>query len=90
MSLDVRGQISQIDLAEAGVIMIRDIGRDRVFTRYYMYFICSISENIGVPLITCGGARNKHDLMDVIYLGGASPATAGSCFVFKTTTGILF
>jgi cyclase len=83
ISIDIKGWISQIEEAGAGEIMIRDIGRDGMFTGYDMDFIELIAKSTGMPLIACGGARNMQDLMDVINLGGASAAAAGSCFVFK-------
>ncbi len=67
----------------AGEIFLNAIDRDGVMQGYDLALIKPVADALEVPLIACGGAKNVQDLGDVINLGGASAAAAGSMFVFQ-------
>ena len=66
----------------AGEIVVNSIDRDGTMEGYDITLIKSIADAVGVPVIALGGASKISDFSDVIYLGNASAAAAGSMFVF--------
>jgi cyclase len=50
---------------------------------YDLDLVRSITSSVGIPVIACGGAGCLQDLADVVKLGGASAAGAGSLFVYQ-------
>jgi cyclase len=81
--LNVEQCIRHAQNAGAGEILLHDISRDGTFSGYDNNFISEMAKQTNLPIIACGGARNKTDLENVTQIYGASAAAAGSCFVFK-------
>lgn len=67
----------------AGEIFVNSIDRDGVMQGYDIELVRRVSDAVTVPVVACGGAGKLQDLADVIKLGGASAAAAGSLFVFQ-------
>jgi len=67
----------------AGELFINSIDRDGTMQGYDIDLVRSISAAVSVPVVACGGAGKLQDLADIIKLGGASAAAAGSLFVFQ-------
>lgn len=67
----------------AGELFLNSIDRDGMMQGYDIELIRSISSAVSIPVVACGGAGKLQDLADVIKLGGASAAAAGSLFVFQ-------
>jgi len=67
----------------AGEIFVNSIDRDGVMQGYDIELVRRVSDAVSVPVVACGGAGKLQDLADVIKLGGASAAAAGSLFVFQ-------
>ena len=53
-----------------------------MYVGYDQQLLKSISSNINIPIIICGGASNITDFSDAIK-NGASAVSAGSMFVFQ-------
>jgi len=66
----------------AGELLLNSIDRDGVMGGYHIELTRRIADAVGIPVVACGGAGKIQDLADVIHLGGASAAAAGSLFVF--------
>lgn len=67
----------------AGELFVNCIDRDGTMQGYDIDLIKSISSVVSIPVVACGGAGKLQDLVDIIKLGGASAAAAGSLFVFQ-------
>lgn len=67
----------------AGELFVNSVDRDGTMQGYDIDLIKSISSAVSIPIVACGGAGKLQDLGDVIKLGGASAAAAGSLFVFQ-------
>ena len=65
----------------AGELMLQDIGRDGSFRGYDKNFIVKVTKELNIPVIACGGAKDKQDCVEILNVADA--AAAGSCFVFK-------
>jgi len=80
--------ISPVDLAiEAqnigcGEVIINSIDRDGTMVGYDLELIHSVSSNVQIPTVACGGAKDLSDLQKAITLGKADAVAAGSMFVY--------
>ncbi|NOZ47280.1 MAG: imidazole glycerol phosphate synthase subunit HisF [Chlorobi bacterium] len=81
--------LKQMENAGAGEVFITNIGHEGTFAGYDLELIQLVSENLNIPVIANGGARNIDDFHKAISIG-ASAVAAGSRFVYSTNTnGIL-
>ena len=71
-----------MEKAGAGELFVNSIDRDGMMQGYDLDIVRRISDAVSIPVVACGGAGSLQDLADVIKLGGASAAAAGSLFVF--------
>ena len=72
----------EIENEGAGEILINSIDRDGTMEGYDIDLIKSVSANVSLPVIACGGAGSMNDFRLAFKEGGASAAAAGSFFVF--------
>ncbi|MBX7226694.1 MAG: AglZ/HisF2 family acetamidino modification protein [Chitinophagales bacterium] len=66
----------------AGEIMVYSIDRDGTYKGFDVEITGKIAEQVSIPVIASGGARNIDDFSDVVINGHASAVAAGSMFVF--------
>lgn len=66
----------------AGEIVIQSVDRDGTYQGYDFDLIKSISENITIPIVALGGAKDYSDLNKAVNYSYASAVAAGSLFVF--------
>ena len=66
----------------AGEILINSVDRDGSYTGYDKDLINSVCEQVTVPVIGCGGAKNAKDMLDVLQHTNVSAASAGNFFHF--------
>jgi imidazole glycerol-phosphate synthase subunit HisF len=71
----------EINKAGAGELLVNSIDRDGVMQGYDLDLIKSISGEIDIPLIACGGAGELVHFKQAVD-SGASAVAAGSMFVF--------
>lgn len=73
-----------VQMQERGVgeLLINSIDRDGVMQGYDLDLTKKISSEVGMPVITLGGAGRLEDFDDAVKIGGASAVAAGSMFVF--------
>ncbi len=67
----------------AGEILLTSIDRDGTMTGYDLDLIKLVTQNLNIPLVASGGAKNIEDMACTVNIGGASAAAAGSIFVFQ-------
>lgn len=66
----------------AGEIIINSIDLDGMMTGYDIKLLKSISEEVSIPVVACGGAGNLEHLKEAYYKGSVHALAAGSIFVF--------
>ena len=66
----------------AGEILLNSIERDGMYSGYDIDTLISVTNNVTIPVIVCGGASDVSDFSDAIK-SGASAVSAGSMFVFQ-------
>jgi cyclase len=66
----------------AGEILINSVDRDGSYRGYDISLIRSICQNVTIPVICSGGARNADDFVKVFSETNASAATAANFFHF--------
>ena len=77
--------VKLVDILEkigVGEIVINSIDRDGLMTGYDVELISQISENITIPIVALGGARNLNDMTELINNTNITAAAAGSIFVY--------
>ena len=66
----------------AGEILLNSIDRDGTMQGYDLKLIRSVAQELPIPLIACGGAKDASDMKKALEEGGAHAAAAGSMFVY--------
>lgn len=66
----------------AGELLINSVDKDGTMLGYDINLIQKITHKVNIPVIACGGAGNLSHIFEVLTLGGASSAAAGSLLVF--------
>ena len=66
----------------AGEIVIQSVDRDGTYEGYDFDLIKSISENINIPIVALGGAKDYSDFSKAVNYSFASAVAAGSLFVY--------
>jgi imidazole glycerol-phosphate synthase subunit HisF len=71
----------EICKAGAGELLINSIDRDGVMQGYDLDLVKSVSSQVDIPVIACGGAGMADHFKEAVN-AGASAVAAGSMFVF--------
>jgi cyclase len=66
----------------AGEILLTSIDKDGTWEGYDLELIKMVAENLGIPLIACGGAGKVQDFRRAVD-AGASACAAGSMVVYQ-------
>ncbi len=66
----------------AGEILLNSVDRDGSYLGYDKVLINSVCNNVSVPVIVSGGAKNANDMIDVLQNTSASAASASNFFHF--------
>lgn len=66
----------------AGELLINSINRDGMMQGYDIKLIKEVSKAVSIPVIACGGAKDIGDFKEVLEVGGAHAAAAGSLYVY--------
>lgn len=69
--------------AGAGEIFLTSVDRDGTYEGYDIELIRQVSEEVGIPVIACGGAASIADFYPAVNEGKSSAVAAGSLFVFQ-------
>ncbi len=73
----------QLESAGAGEILLQSIDRDGEMNGYDLDLIREVTEATTIPVVACGGAGERVEILHPIRDAGASAAAAGSIFVFS-------
>ncbi len=86
---NLNSYLAKIERAGAGELFINSINRDGTYLGYDYQLISSLTSQISIPIVVCGGASKAQDFLKAIQ-SGASAAAAGSLFIYTgKTKGIL-
>ena len=66
----------------AGEILINSVERDGSYKGYDLTLINSICNNVIIPVISCGGAKNANDFIEVFSKTKVSAASAANFYHF--------
>ncbi|TGL45837.1 imidazole glycerol phosphate synthase subunit HisF [Leptospira perdikensis] len=66
----------------AGEIFINSVDRDGKYSGFDTKLIQSICENVAIPVICCGGAKNANDFVQIFSESKVSAAAAANFFHF--------
>ena len=89
-NLELKSWVKKCEDLGAGEIMLNYINRDGTWMGYDVELYKSIQENLNIPLVSCGGAKNIDDISKLIKHSGCSAAGVGSMVVFqKKNKGVL-
>lgn len=73
----------QLEDAGAGEILLQSIDHDGEMDGYDLDLIKEVTEATTIPVVACGGAGERTELVQPIRDAGASAAAAGSIFVYS-------
>ncbi len=66
----------------AGEILINSVDRDGSYRGYDLELINEVCNNVTIPVIACGGAKNANDMIEALKSTSASAISAGNFFHF--------
>ncbi len=78
--LDVFDWVQKVVELGAGEILLTSVNQEGTGKGYDLDLIKKVSEMIPIPVIACGGAKNKSDVAKVIMEGCADAVSAASIF----------
>lgn len=74
--------LKNLEALNVGEILINSIDKDGTQTGYDLKMLKSISDQVDVPTVACGGAKSMECFVDAVKEAGCSAVAAGSMFVF--------
>lgn len=66
----------------AGELIIQSINRDGTYKGYDLDLLRIVSENVTIPVVALGGAKDYNSFKNAINISYASAVAAGSLFVY--------
>lgn len=66
----------------AGELLLNSINKDGMMQGYDIKLVKEITSAVSIPVIACGGAKDVNDFKEVLEIGGAHAAAAGSLYVY--------
>ena len=82
VNMDPVSAVKKAEKLGAGEVLINSISRDGMMQGYDVKLVKEISSTVSIPVIACGGAKDLNDFKDVLEVGGAHAAAAGSLYVY--------
>lgn len=67
----------------AGEIFINNISDDGLLQGYDSKYLTKLISALKVPVVVCGGAKSKDDIVDLFNISDVSGCAAGSMFVYN-------
>ena len=80
---DLFEYIAKIEKCGVGEILINSVDRDGTMSGYDIALIKTITKQVKMPVVVCGGASSLSNIKLAVIDGGASAAAAGSLFVLN-------
>jgi imidazole glycerol-phosphate synthase subunit HisF len=66
----------------AGEILLNSIDRDGTMEGYDIKLVKEVVNAVSIPVVASGGAKDINDFKEVLQVGGAHAAAAGSLYVY--------
>ena len=79
---DFLSHVKKIESLGVGEIFLTSVDRDGTMKGYDTRLISTVSSEVNIPVVACGGAASLEDLRLAVD-SGASAVAAGSLFVFS-------
>lgn len=79
---DFLSHVKKIESLGVGEIFLNSVDRDGTMKGYDTRLISTVSSEVNIPVVACGGAASLEDLRLAVD-SGASAVAAGSLFVFS-------
>ncbi len=67
----------------AGEIFVNNISNDGVMQGYDWKYLTKLITAVEVPVVVCGGAKSKDDMLNLFKISDVSGCAAGSMFVYN-------
>lgn len=80
--LELIAHVKDVVASGAGEVFLNNVDRDGTMGGYDLELIRSVTQDVNVPVIACGGAGTVEHLAQGVREGGASAVAAGSMFLF--------
>jgi imidazole glycerol-phosphate synthase subunit HisF len=75
--------LRQLENEGAGELMINSVDGDGKMNGYDLKLAKTVSEQLSIPVVFCGGGKNLDDIKTLLKSTHVSAAAAASMFVFK-------
>jgi len=75
--------IKELENLGVGEILINSVDLDGTMKGYDIKLLKSVTENVKIPVIACGGAGKLEDFKEAVQKAKVSAVAAGSFFVFQ-------
>lgn len=85
---DIIDFIKQMEESGAGEILLNSIDRDGKANGYDIDFIKKVTSNVKIPVIACGGAGTKTDILECFQKTNVDAVAAGNIFHFTENSYI--
>lgn len=76
----------KMEEAGAGEIFLTSINQDGVMKGYDLDLIKKVKSSVSIPVIACGGAGKRQDIIDAVKIGGADAVSLASMFHYTGHT----
>lgn len=76
----------KVEKAGAGEIFLTSIDQDGVMKGYDLDLIKKVKSSVSIPIIACGGAGKRQDIVNAIKTGGADAVSLASMFHYTGHT----
>lgn len=76
----------KMEEAGAGEIFLTSINRDGMMDGYDLELIKRVKSSVSIPVIACGGAGKRQDIIDAVKIGGADAVSLASMFHYTGHT----
>lgn len=83
ISFSPEQRAKQFEDAGSGEILLQSIDRDGMMGGYDLDMIKSVTAVTNLPVVACGGAGDRKQIIDPIKCSNASASAAGSVYVFS-------
>jgi cyclase len=82
IDIEVSEYVKEAESLGAGEILVNSIDRDGSYAGFDLHLMNDVCNNVNIPVIAAGGAKNAHDFIEVFTKTKVSAASAANFFNF--------
>ena len=82
IDIEVSEYAKEVEGLGAGEILVNSVDRDGSYTGFDLQLMNNVCDNVNIPIIAAGGAKNAHDFIEVFTKTKVSAASAANFFNF--------